>query len=80
LDEKPALDKKPDGAISEDNQIFACYLHGLFDSEDALQAILDWAGAKTTQCFDINQQREEQLERLADAIEKHLDVDALLRL
>ena len=80
LDEKPALDKKPDGAISEDNQIFASYLHGLFDSEDALQAILDWAGAKTTQRFDINQQRKEQLERLADAIEKHLDVDALLRL
>ena len=78
--EQPALmlDGKPDGAISEDNLIFACYLHGFFDSPDALNAILDWAGAKTKASFDINNQREEQLERLADAIEEHLDIDSLL--
>jgi len=79
---KPAviLDGKPDGAISIDNQIFATYLHGLFDSPKALQSLLAWAGAKTEQTFDINKQREEQLERLADAIEEHLNMDKILQI
>jgi adenosylcobyric acid synthase len=72
------LDEKPDGAISQDNQIFASYLHGLFDAPDALQALLDWAGAKTDSTFDIDEQREQQLERLADAIEESLDMEKIL--
>ncbi len=75
-----SLDNKADGAISDDQQIFTCYLHGLFDEPKALQALLDWAGAKTIQTFDINLQREKQLERLADAIEEHLDMDNILDL
>ncbi len=71
------INQKPDGAISEDGQIFACYLHGLFDSAAALQELLEWAGAKPKQSFDINTQREEQLERLADSIEECIDIDAL---
>jgi len=78
--ERPALmlGDKPDGALSNDNQILACYLHGLFDEPRALKALLDWAGAKTNQSFDINIQREEQLERLADAIEDNLDMEKIL--
>ncbi len=71
---------KSDGAISNDNQILATYLHGFFDSSAACDAILDWAGTKLTQTFDINQQREEQLERLADAIEESLDMEALINI
>ncbi len=71
---------KSDGAISDDNQILATYLHGFFDSSAACDAILDWAGTKLTQTFDINQQREEQLERLADAIEESLDMEALINI
>ena len=78
----PALDLKgrPDGVISTDNQIFACYLHGLFDSPEALQSLLEWAGAKPSQEFDINKQREVQLERLADAIEKNLNMNKILEI
>ncbi len=78
--ENPALilGDKPDGAVSDDNQILVSYLHGLFDEPKALQALLDWAGVKTAQGFDINIQREEQLERLADAIEENLDMDKIL--
>ena len=72
------LNNKPDGAISEDNQILVSYLHGLFDSTEALKALLDWAGVKTHQDFDINIQREQQLERLADAIEEHLDMEKII--
>lgn len=74
------LDNKPDGAISQDNQILATYLHGLFDSPKALQALLDWAGAKTEKSFDIDEQREQQLERLADAIEENLDMNKVLEI
>ena len=77
---RPALllNGEPDGAVSKDNQILASYLHGLFDQPQALQALLNWAGLKSTKQFDIQQQREQQLERLADAIEEFLDIDKLL--
>ena len=77
---KPAVivNEKPDGAISDDNQIFATYLHGLFDSVEGLKAILEWAGTKTTTPFDINELREQQLERLADTIEESIDIESLI--
>ncbi|MEB8430878.1 cobyric acid synthase [Cocleimonas sp. KMM 6892] len=71
-------DAKPDGAISADDQILCTYLHGFFDTPDSLQAILDWAGATTIEQFDINTQRESQLERLADAIEDSLAMDDII--
>ena len=74
------LDGQPEGAISADGQILATYLHGLFDSPDALQTLLEWAGLTVTQAFDINAVREQQLERLADTLEAHLDIAAVLTL
>ncbi|MDD5395354.1 MAG: cobyric acid synthase [Thiothrix sp.] len=74
------LEGQPDGAQSFDRQIFATYLHGLFDSPEALQALLEWAGLQVTQAFDINVVREQQLERLADILESHLAMDAVQRL
>ena len=71
------LEGQPDGAISADGQLFATYLHGLFDSQQALQALLEWAGLSGTQTFDINAVREQQLERLADTLEAHLDMSAI---
>lgn len=74
------LDGKPDGAISVNGQILATYLHGLFDSPEALQTLLEWAGLQVTQAFDINAVREQQLERLADILESSLAMDAVQRL
>ena len=74
------LDGKNDGAISTDNQILVTYLHGLFDSTDALNQILAWAGTKMTQTFNIDEQREQQLNRLADAIEESMDIEQLLEI
>jgi adenosylcobyric acid synthase len=74
--DKPALyiDGKPEGAISADNQIAGTYLHGLFDHAESTAAWLAWAGLESagTQ-FDYTQLREAGLERLADAVEQHLD-------
>ena len=71
-----------DGAISDDGQIIGSYLHGLFDSPAACAALLRWAGLAETAPFDYPALREQGIERLADAVEQHLDmrcIDALLQ-
>lgn len=66
-----------DGLQSDDGQILGTYLHGLFDSQDACQLILRWAGLNDAKAIDINQIREQQLDRLADVLAEHLDMQKL---
>lgn len=66
-----------DGLQSDDGQILGTYLHGLFDSPDACQLILRWAGLNDVKTIDINQIREQQLDRLADVLVEHLDMQKL---
>ena len=70
-------DGGPEGAISTDGQIIGTYLHGLFDHPAAGRALLRWAGLAEPEGVDPNAIREQQLDRLADAIEQHLDCDSL---
>ena len=77
------LDERQDGAISSDEQIIGTYLHGLFDTPSACAALLRWAGLRAVQPFDYPQLREQGIDRIADALEQHLDmqqIDALLGL
>ena len=70
------LDGRPDGAISEDGRILASYVHGLFDLPTALAALLAWAspdGAAPLAEFDVAARRDADIDRLADALEQHLD-------
>lgn len=69
-----------DGAISDDNQLLVSYLHGLFDQASALQVLLNWAGLRSGSLIDIDQIRETQLERLADTLESHLDMESVLEI
>ncbi len=73
-------DGRSDGAVSNDGQIMATYLHGVFESPPACAALLDWAGLRAPQPFDYCALRERNLERLADALEAHLDMPRILRL
>jgi len=73
-------DGRADGAISADGQIIGTYVHGVFDHPDALAALLRWAGLRDARGIDIQALREASIERLADAIDVHLDGEALLRL
>lgn len=68
---------KMDGVISDDGQIMGTYLHGLFDKESALHGLLNWAGLKNIQDIDYEDLREQDLNRLADEIEKNIDIDLL---
>ena len=71
------LNGRSDGALSDDGQILATYCHGLFDQTAALDALLSWAGHRSSAGFDANARREHDLDRLADAVERHLDLARL---
>ena len=70
----------PDGWISNDGQVAGCYLHGLFDDNIALQAIISWAGATLDRQPDYASLQLAAIDRLADAVATHLDMAAIAQL
>ncbi|MCD0491509.1 cobyric acid synthase [Chromobacterium violaceum] len=72
-------DGSVDGARSDDDQIFATYLHGVFDEPAACQAILRWAGLKEPEALDYPALREANIDKLADMLERHLDLEPIRR-
>ena len=80
--ERPAvrLDGRFDGAMSDDGQIFGTYLHGLFETSTARDALLRWAGLAQPGASDFAQLREAAIDRLADAVEANLEVDRMFEL
>ena len=78
---RPAIhldDGRADGALSEDGQIFATYLHGLFEEPQACNALLAWAGLEDPLAADYAALREASIDRLADAMNEHIDMASLL--
>ncbi|SDU34239.1 cobyric acid synthase [Halopseudomonas salegens] len=73
-------DGTPDGVLSTDNQIAGSYLHGLFEQPAASAALLHWAGLKEAQALDYSALRVRDIDRLADLVEQHLDVERLRHL
>jgi len=73
--QRPAfrIDGRPEGARSADDQILGSYLHGMFDTPQAFATLLEWAGLHGAAAVDLNQLREESLERIADAAQPLLD-------
>ncbi|PAJ72583.1 cobyric acid synthase CobQ [Pseudoalteromonas sp. NBT06-2] len=69
------------GVISEDNQIFASYWHGLMDTPEALTAILNWATDSVIgsgfKHVDYQALREHSINHLADNIEQEFDWNKL---
>ena len=71
------LGDRTDGAISGDGQILGTYLHGLFDHPAACDALLAWAGLAAPVTPDYRALREAHIDRLADAVEEHMDFERL---
>ncbi|NID17398.1 cobyric acid synthase [Luteibacter yeojuensis] len=80
---RPAVrleDGRDDGARSADGRVVGTYLHGLFDRPEALAALLGGAGLAGPAPLDIHALREATLDRLADAVDAHMDTAALASL
>ncbi|WP_045857173.1 cobyric acid synthase [Teredinibacter purpureus] len=74
------FDNRYDGCISDDNQVFGCYIHGLFGTPATCDNLLHWAGLTPNNnrgAIDTEQLLDQQLNRLADVLEKHLDLQAI---
>ena len=72
-------DGSVDGARSDDGQIFATYLHGVLDEPAACQTILRWAGLAEPEALDYPGLREANIDKLADMLERHLNLEPIRR-
>ena len=61
---------RDDGSLSNDGQILGTYLHGIFDTPVALEALLGWMGcaSQTDTRFDYEAFRLAEIDRWADAV------------
>ena len=81
-----------DGAVSDDGRIWGCYLHGLFADDVFRRAWLDSLGGREGDTFRLRNGQatsvghstaarlEQSLDRLADCVEKAIDMDQLERI
>lgn len=69
-----------EGSVDTDNQVLGSYVHGLFDQPALLEKLLSWAGLEQGETFDYPAHREEQIERLADAVESAISFKDLYQL
>ena len=74
-----SLDGRFDGAISKQGNVRGCYLHGLFGSDTYRKAVLKQCGFEADESVSYAASVEQALDELAEAIEKHIDVDGLLK-
>lgn len=75
------LAQGPDGAISEDGLIMGSYLHGLFESTDACASLLGWAGLDdSNQPLNYYALRDAAINRLADSVDRYLNIARLSQL
>ncbi|SJN12024.1 Cobyric acid synthase [Halomonas citrativorans] len=74
------INGRPEGSVSDDGQIIGTYLHGLFDHPDACHGLLKQLGLADGEHSDYQAHRERELDRLADMLEAHVDIEAVLAL
>lgn len=73
-------DKTDDGAVSIDGRIAACYMHGLFADDRFRAAYLHRFRDRRASDLRYEQQVEATLNDLADHLETHADINAILRI
>ncbi len=74
------FDGRFDGAISRGGNIRGCYLHGLFNCDDYRKQLLKQQGFEADDNLSYAASVETALDELAEALERHLDIDGLLEL
>ncbi|HUN49800.1 MAG TPA: cobyric acid synthase [Candidatus Sulfotelmatobacter sp.] len=72
------LDGVPDGAVSADGRVMGCYLHGLFAADEFRHRFLDRLRPRRRSGIIYEASVDATLDRLADHLKAHLDLDRLL--
>jgi adenosylcobyric acid synthase len=72
------LNAREDGAVSQDGRVLGCYLHGLFASDEFRRAFLARLRPGHASDLAYEAQVDRTLDALADHLEAHLDLNALL--
>jgi adenosylcobyric acid synthase len=67
-----------DGAISEDGAVAGTYIHGIFNSQEACNALLEWAGCIEKKAVDYAGLREKGIDLIADTVAENIDMVRLL--
>ena len=71
----------PDGAVSDDGRVIGTYLHGIFDNDNFRTALLNnLRGDEGQAVSSFAARKEEGYDLLAAMVNRHLDVEALLRI
>ncbi len=72
-----SLEGRREGATNQSGRVMGCYIHGLFAADEFRAAFLRKLGAETG-LASYDDKVEQTLDALADHLERHLDLDALL--
>ncbi len=72
------LSGRPEGAMSADGRVMGCYLHGLFAADGFRSAFLSRLRDRATSGVAYETGIERTLDSLAEHLEAHLDLDAML--
>ncbi|WP_424980501.1 cobyric acid synthase [Leisingera sp. S232] len=72
------IDGRAEGAASADGRVKGSYLHGLFSADAFRASVLASLGAESQAGYEDGV--EDTLDALADHLERHMDLDRLLRL
>ena len=72
------IDGHPDGAGTSDGRVQGSYVHGLFTGDAFRKAWLANLGIASSLAYES--QIESALDALADHLEAHLDIEAVLKI
>ena len=75
-----SLNGQPDGAVSPNGRVAGCYLHGLFAADGFRAGLLAGLRPSRTAGAAYDPMVDGVLDRLADHLERHLDIDRIRRI
>ncbi len=73
-------EEQPDGCMAPDGKSFGSYIHGILDNGCVVESILSPFAGRTEVKFDYRRFKEEQYDKLADHLRRHIDIGAIYKI
>ncbi|MGR5236046.1 cobyric acid synthase [Vibrio alfacsensis] len=68
-----------EGALSDCGHVMGTYLHGFFDDAEVLSVVSQWVNGAQIKQQDFAALKEQGINRIADAIEQHMNLDFMFK-